>query len=434
MKCDLVDTKVLVISHNVFDRNSNMGKTLASFFHGWNCQCLAQLYLHSEIPTSEICHRYYRITDTDALKSVFSIKRQVIGRSFSVKDIDSDRSSSRVDTGVKRKIYTFGRKRTSLIYMARNTLWRLSGWYSQSLKDWISEFNPDVIFFASGDYAFVYNIAYKISLDFDIPMVMYCCDDYFINRKNPNSLLSIPVYKAFMKCVHRCMERTTGIITICDKMSDAYRKLFDKPIYTIYTGYSAKESADADEVGIVYLGNLGYSRNESLVDIGRALQRISERTGKKYHLDVYSAETRKETLRDLTQENGIIFHGSVGSEEVRRIIAKSKLVVHAESFDCENRKQVMYSVSTKIADLLASGKCIFAYGPSDVASIEYLKENRAACVVDDPRLLGDSLLDILENREKRMKYVDNAKELADKNHNSDMVQNKIREIMTQACR
>ena len=62
--------KILVISHNVFDRRTNMGKTLSGFFTDWNPDRLAQLYLHSEIPTSDICHKYYRITDTDALKSV----------------------------------------------------------------------------------------------------------------------------------------------------------------------------------------------------------------------------------------------------------------------------------------------------------------------------------------------------------------------------
>lgn len=167
------EPKILVIAHNVFDKRTNMGKTLSGFFAGYTLDNLAELYFHSEVPTMSICRRYYRVTDIDALRSVFPVGRKKVGRAFSEADIDMSRVSSRVDTGIKRKIYSFGRKRTSFIYSARNILWRLSRWYSEELKKWITEFSPDVIFFAAGDYAFSYEIAYTISRDFDIPIVMY---------------------------------------------------------------------------------------------------------------------------------------------------------------------------------------------------------------------------------------------------------------------
>ena len=425
--------KILVIAHNVFDCRTNMGKTLSGFFTGYASDCLAELYVHSEVPTMDICHRYYRVTDTDALKSILPGNRKHIGRPFSEVDIDRNRSTPRVDAGIKRRIYSFGRKRTSWIYSARNTLWRLSGWYSDGLKQWIAEFAPDVIFFAAGDYAFAYDIAYRISKDFRIPMVMYCCDDYFIHRRNPNSLLGVFVHKALMRSVQRCISRSAAIITICEKMTDAYKTLFDKPIYTVYTGYSSQNQPDVDGTGVVYLGNLGCARHHGLVDIGRALKRISARTGVQLHLDVYSAENRPEVLRELTEENGIVFHGAVDSEAVKRIIAESRLAVHVESFESEHRRNVMYSVSTKIADLLASGRCIFAYGPGEVASMEYLKTNRAACMVNDPDQLETELEAILNDREKRSEIVEAAKKLSEKNHNAKMVREKIMKIVSRSC-
>ena len=60
--------KVLVISHNVFSNTSNMGRTLKNFFIGWDKDSLAQLYLRSEIPTTNVCENYFRITDFDMLK------------------------------------------------------------------------------------------------------------------------------------------------------------------------------------------------------------------------------------------------------------------------------------------------------------------------------------------------------------------------------
>ena len=64
----------LIISHNVFCKTTSMGKTLSSYFETWDQNDLAQLYVHSEIPTSNICKNYYRITDKEMIKSIFSRK------------------------------------------------------------------------------------------------------------------------------------------------------------------------------------------------------------------------------------------------------------------------------------------------------------------------------------------------------------------------
>ena len=406
-----------------------MGKTLSSFFAGYNPDALAELYFHTEVPTMDLCHRYYRVTDTDSLRSWFPGNRKNVGKAFFKADIDANRSSARTDGGIKRMLYTLGSKRTPFIYFARNALWRLSGWYSDELKKWIEAFAPDVIFFAAGDYAFSYDVTYAISKDFNIPVIMYCCDDYFINRKNSNSLLGIMVHRSLMRSVRRTVSRTAAVITICDKMTDAYSALFDKPVYTVYTGYSAENEPDVDGKGIVYLGNLTCGRYHSLIELGRALKRISERTGEKLHLDVYSVDDSPEILQEMTVENGIVFRGAVDHEEVRQIIANCRLAVHTESFASEDRQNVMYSVSTKIADLLASGRCIFAYGPENVASMEYLATNHAACVVNNPEKLEAELEAVLGNRERRMAIVKSAKELSEKNHNAQMVRQRIKEII-----
>lgn len=422
--------KVLLIGHNVLDERTAFGKTLASFFKTWGAENLAELYFHSEVPTTDICGRYYRITDTDALKSVFTLNRKKVGRSFTFEQIDRNRPSSRTDTGVKKRIYSFARRRTSYIYIARNSIWSMSKWYCEELRNWLRDFAPDVIFFVAGDYGFAYKVAYRISKDLNIPIVTYSGDDYYVNRLNPHSLLSRPVYNALMKNVRKCVSRAACMITICPQMARAYEKLFDKPIYTVYTGYSIKNDAKVDGKGIVYLGNLGYSRYKSLVDIGRALKEIN---AEQYHLDVYSTESREEILRELTPENGIVFHGAVSSNEVNNIISNSMLVVHAEDFSSENIDKIRYSISTKVADLLASGRCILAYGPKEVASIDYLLNNQAACVVHDKAQLKDTLEDILSSPQRRMQIVASAKALSEQNHSESAVAKKVAEIIATAC-
>ena len=422
-------TRVLMIGHNVLDERTAFGKTLISFFHDWDKDCLAELYFHSEVPTSSVCGNYFRITDTDAFQNVVK-RRKITGKSFDPSEIDEFRSTSRTDTGIKRKIYSFGRKRSSLIYIARNFIWKRAKWFSDELRSWIEDVKPDVIFFAAGDYAFAYDITYRIAKEFHLPIIMYCCDDYFVNRLNPRSLFSKIVYRGLMKSVNRCMTKTSAIITICDKMTEAYQKLFDQPIYTVYTGFRAAGLPTEEKTkSVVYLGNLGFNRADSLVEIGRALKEISSETGKEFLLDVYSSENRQKILKKLNQKNGILFHGAVGADEVRKIISESTLVLHVESFRKKNVYKVAYSVSTKIADLLASGTCIFAYGPQNIASMEYLKENSAAITVTNKKELKEMLVKVLFGNELRSKTIENAKMLAKKNHSHENVAKRIKEII-----
>ena len=422
-------TRVLIVGHNVLDGRTAFGKTLISFFKDWGSENLAQLYFHSEVPTTSICGNYFRITDTDVFNNAVK-KCKLTGKTFCAADIDETRTTSRTDTGIKSKIYSFARRRSPLIYVARNFIWKHAKWFSDELRRWISDFNPEVIFFVAGDYSFAYDITFKIAEEFNIPAVMYCCDDYFINRLNPRSFLSKTVYNGLMKSVNRCMEKMNAVITICDKMTKAYTNLFDKPIYTVYTGYSAIGTPCENKTkSVVYLGNLGFNRADSLVDIGKALKQISAETGKDLKLDVYSSENRRKILKHFTEKNGIVFHGRVDADEVKNIIAESTLVVHVESFKVKNIRKVEYSVSTKIADLLASGTCILAYAPEKIASMEYLVENSAAITVTDKKHLKEKLKKALDSVEFRGSAVENAKNLAKKNHSGEIVFKKIESVI-----
>ena len=173
--------KILVVSHNVFSKTSNVGKTLSAYFRGVDSKDMAQFYIHSEIPTDDICENYYRITDKEAIKSVFTRRS---GRVFGKDDIKLDAADTRTDTGNTAKLYQKARSKRPFIYFARNTWWSLGKWNTKRLRAWLDEFDPDIVFFASGDYAFMYKIAEKIARMRKIPLVVSCMDDYYFYNKN----------------------------------------------------------------------------------------------------------------------------------------------------------------------------------------------------------------------------------------------------------
>lgn len=421
---------VLVISHNVFSSTSNMGKTMASFFRDWNKENIAQLFLHSEIPNTDICTNYYRITDFDIVKSIIKFQEPV-GIILSESDVKINAASNRIDTGIKSDIYQIGRKRRPWMYLIRDFMWSIKKWNTDQLMEWINDFNPEVVFFAAGDYSFSIKIAQKICRLKNLPMIVFFGDDYFFLENQSFSVFKI-IHKNIYRNNFKIMFNYLSVfIAANDKMKIKYQNEFNNVGYTIMTSAEISDStlvlSNEGKIRISYIGNLGLNRWKPLIEIGKCLRQIG------YVLDIYSGETRESTLSHLNIGNGIRFHGCIPANEVNNIIYSSTIIIHVEAFDKINRQKTKYSMSTKIAESLASGVCLFAYGPDDVSSMEYLVENEAACVVTKKEDLKNKLNEIIKNDDLRKKYIYNALKLAKMRHNYEANLNQFYQIIIDVC-
>jgi glycosyltransferase involved in cell wall biosynthesis len=422
--------RVLLVSHNVFSTTGNMGKTLSAFFAGWDTDKLAQLYFHSEVPNSLICKNYYRITDFDLLRSIF--KRKDVGDILTENDICETRANTRTDKGIKSDIYQYGRKRKPYMYCGRNLLWRFGKWHTPRLNEWINQFDPQIIFFAAGDYTFSFEIALSIAESRDIPIVVCFFDDYYLIKRNSVSPLYWINRYLFNKKFAETVGKSVAYLTISDQMNEAYFDAFNKKGHVMMTASNMLNIPNdkvSSSITISYIGNLGFNRWKPLVQIGRVLKNIVYEE-QSLHIDVYSSEKREEVLKHLTAENGIQFRGFLNSSQVIGKMHESTLLLHVEDLDNKiNKEKVKYSISTKIADSLASGTCLFAYGTAGVASIDYLKQNKAACVVTEKDKLEDTLRELLNNADLRQSYIKKALQLANERHNPEKNTRRFAEIV-----
>lgn len=423
--------RVLVVSHETFSTNTSMGRTLSSYFRDWDKDCIAQLYIQSEVPTSPVCSNYYKYTDVDALKSL--IIRKKVGIILSEDDVDVDRDDA-ADAGRLSNVYNLGSKKLPLTYILRDWMWKHSTWHSAHLSGWLRNFRPEIVFFAAGDYIFSNEIAMDIAEELGVPLVTCCMDDYYLYNLNESSLLGRIRQEYFMRSVDRLLKRSSFVFTISELMAKDYSDRFEKDCRVLYTAssFDAGYAGDPDKRGISYLGGLEYDRNIQLATIGEVLREASDGMIPD-HVDVYSGSSA-ELSAIFREKNGVAFHNAVSSQEVSRIIAGSMAVIHTESFDKRYRRLVRYSVSTKIPDCLASGTCILAYGPRDVASIRYLEEHDAAFVAETREELIRCIYDIFHNEELRNKKVKNAVSLAEMNHDSHAIPEYIRRNLLEAVR
>lgn len=403
--------RLLVISNSCLSNSTSNGRTLRNFLIGWDINRIAQFYIQNEEPVFDVCNKFYRVTDGQALRSFF--KGVPAG---GIVEVPSEKSIE------KSKATNKKRGRNPLTMFLREVVWNSRRWEKSSFKAWLDYFSPEVVLLQAGDSPFMLKIAMRICKERKIPLVIYNSEvyyfknfDYFRSKGLPHLLY--PIFRMYYKAVFKkTIKLAKKSIYICDMIKDKYDKEFALPSVTIYTATQA-EYAGSQNNGcnfvVSYLGNLGVGRHESLIEIANALQNISS----EYKLDVYGKIPSETVKTAFDNCKGINYKGFVSYNEVLEIMKNSNLLVHAESFSDFYRKDLQYAFSTKIADSLATGVGFLLYAPKEMACSKYLKDNDAAFVVCNETELLNTLKNLVENPEKCKKFTQAALNLSEKNHN-----------------
>lgn len=405
--------KVLIISHNALGDETNMGSTLRAWFQGFSPEELAQFYIREKGSGDvSLCRNHYCYTDVDALRGLIGLEPKRQTKSKTVK-----------------AAYQYGRKRSALSYLLRDFLWKNSRWEENGFWQWVEDFGPDVIFLASGDHGFLYEIAAEAAARQEKPLVVACVDDFYLYDRWKGQWMGYLARHWFRNSVQCAMERSELIFAICPAMTQEYETLFGKPCRVLYTPVAGSDEKTGEYTGnVVYLGNISLKRKEELIRIGKALQRLNLSEDANV-LHVYSGEQDAAMLQGLTRGNGICFHGPVNKAEVGRILRGSLAAVHVESFDPLLRSRIRFSISTKIPQILAEGTCLIAFGPKGVASMDYLSENGGAFVITDPEKLESGLGRILTDGFLRQEIREQARILAARNHSPGALRRYLEELL-----
>lgn len=421
--------KVLIVSHPPVTTHEAMGKTFLSLFIKFKKEELCQFYIGPNIPDIDFCNSYFRITDKDVLKSYFKFK--VKSKKISIQEINN--SNSILFESEKDELFYKNKKnKTSFRILLRDLMWKFSHWYTKELKEWVKEEEPTHIFVAPGNAKLIYDVAIKLSKELKLPIITYICDEfYFVN--NVNTLLDKLRLKLIRNKMHQLMDRTSHIVTICDRLNELYSKEFDKPTTTIMTGASFDTTEKKVDIiklkALYYFGNIICNRYISLADIGRVLKRINFENNTDFVLKIYTNVKDRELLNYLSEIDTIRYCGHITGDEFYKVFHSADILVHTEAFDKESVDLVKNSVSTKIADSLASGIPLFAYGPAKVASMKHLIDNNCAITATSDDELYDALKSVFFDSDLRKKVVANALETAERYHNSKINSNSLYDLI-----
>lgn len=408
--------KVLIVGTVPYNRNTS-SRAFDAYFNGWERENLAQIFSHPKTPTKGHCSRFYQITDKRMLQRYFSRKVQV-ERTFFHDELEDDWKDrdQEVGSGIFKKLYSMGTRKSPFIYLARGVLWKKRYWCTETLNRWLDDFKPDCVFLSFSDDYFIPRIALYVAERFDIPIVSSIGDDYYFNYKFSLSPLYHLYKRSYRKLIRKVFAHGGSAIYISDKIRDKYNAEFGLNGETVYLTSEVErrpfKPIDQEKLVISYFGNIGLGRNESLSDIGDALREISA----EYQINVYSAQNDPKETKILEENPGVHFGGSISYQQVVEKTAESDVLVIVEGFKEADVNITRYSLSTKAADSLASGAQILVYGSPECGVIEYMQSTDSAMVCTDRAELTACIRKLITDEALQKAYYDQAIKITKQNH------------------
>ena len=418
--------RILILSFEPISLTNSNGRTIRNVLKKFPKESIYNIYLHGNPDLKRA--NYLCVSDKQALMSLFFKKPVFVdpnqdNTNFKKADSKNNRNGLLKD-------------RSNFKLLIREFAWRTHS-IRKGLLNQVQTINPDVMVVFFGDAGFMLDNAVYISEKLDIPIITFNCEDYYfkdydyVKFRKRKSLIHRLYKKVFVKSVKRIMKIASSSIYLTNDLEELYKTEFKNQ--NSYTIYNSSELVDSNVTinhrpnnhNFVYAGNVRDGRLAELEKVGEIIKTIDP----DYYLVVYSQEENEEILRILQSSKNYIFKGSINYSAVINEIKTSFAILHIESKCPFYAKHTIHGFSTKLSDCLASGNCFIALCNEDSTVYKYLKQNSCAYCFSDYEELKKGIAGIIANPDARLKYVNNAIEIAHKYHSSDLNSEKFSNIV-----
>lgn len=417
--------KILIVARGAWDDNSGTSSTLSNIFSQYDPEKLAMIYVESKVPNTKCCHTFFQIPEIKMLK-------QILHRSIEIGQRVELQLPNEEDVRSEEKMLTFVRGHRSILFTwFRELLWLFGRWRSAALKDFISDFNPDVVWLDGSTNIFLdrlYAYVLKVSCR---PGIIYLMDDnYTYESLTAHRYLYHYLHRSSMrKVVNMCKK----VLVISPKMKREFDKLFhvDSTIITKGIDYSQlqyKEALPHTPIRLLYMGQIIYGRDYTLAALLKELTVVNSKDIK-ILLTIFTNNIVPKQLKKLADHcNGVKICKAVPYNEVQSVISENDVLLFMESLSRKYNRDARLSFSTKITDYLASGKCIFAIGPADSAPMEYFQAEDCAIIARDSEGIKRGL-SLLSDSQTILEYGKKAFAAGKNNHDKQVMEDRLNNVL-----
>lgn len=397
---------ILVVNGEPFNDLTATGITMSNLFRGWPKERLFQIYTANVPPNFDLCPANIRLSSRNLKPFSFFCGQSCAGpHSKGPVAIGSLANNGDAVPSIPRRVLQTVRK--SVVPFLDFLPYQLNGDDLRAIR----YFKPDVIYSMLGSIRLVQLVDF-LAKKLEIPVVPHFMDDWISTYSVPGRSVGSPIHVFYLQwAVKRLFDSVPLAMSIGEMMSKEYslkyaRDFFDfmNPVEVPATYPQTIMQRPDEPVRFVYVGGLHLGRSECLAEIGAVLQGLKDE-GRAVAFDIYApAHDADSATRLEAIGNVVVFRGSVRPEAVGNVLSKSSVAVHVESFSSDCAEYTRLSVSTKIPQYFAAGIPVLAYGPSGLASCQYVKSSGAGVLVDvkGGSELGDAIRTlVLEDDSRR---------------------------------
>lgn len=389
-------------------------------FSGTDATSITLRNIFSYMPKENIAFiktgSYHELTDYKYINIYPSLARNV-SRNDIVKKLSSHTGQvaglvgTKKSNGLKQRVFNY-------IHTVGSSYRMLIPYrITSSVNDFIQDFKPDYIYSLLASDA-IMGLCLSISNKYNIPIIPHFMDDWQ-GVMFTNSAILYPARKRLISNLKKVLKKSPFALTISEKMAREYTAKYKCNCIPLMNCINARSEIGRKEIGreikIVFSGGLHLNRADSIEMLCKALSNIKDFC---FTLELFTSNDNwKKYSHQFADYSFVRYGGFVSQEEILKKNEEADILLHVESFNELMKKYTRLSISTKIPEYLSSHRLIIAIGPSDIASIEYLKENNAALILNNN--INDNteaLYKLLNDKDRIDNIIDNAYSTYKANH------------------
>ena len=295
-------------------------------------------------------------------------------------------------------------------------------------------FNPDIIFCALGDLAAMKRCNNLVDKFPNAKLVLYIVDDW-VNTKINTRYFAYFWKKKYDTEYRRILNRASGLLSICQYMSEEYYRIYDKTFYPFHNpvdldawqAQDVQSKYNENTISILYVGKINADTMPCLKNMCQVIEELND-LDNTFVFDIYSPDYSDKAYLFTGKKNINVFP-AVGHESIPSIMKSYNALFLPLGFSKQSRSYVRLSMPTKLTEYLASGRPIVLYCPEEIALTKYLRDKDCSimCTDEDTAALKTSILRLTDKTHCNH-LVKNAVSLAGE-HDIHVVRERFRETL-----
>ncbi|CAN5541540.1 hypothetical protein BH10PSE7_BH10PSE7_25800 [soil metagenome] len=292
-------------------------------------------------------------------------------------------------------------------------------YHDRGLDAAFAAFQPEVILYRpAADRPAFHEAAMRLIRSLAVPLVTWMMDDW------PERLRRSDV-KAFAlmdRNLRELFQRAAANFAISEKMVSEYTRRYGVSFEVFRNGVMREDWPLRDRTqsgnGVLllrYAGGLAPDMNRDAVfDTAQAVESLAKTHEIRMEVHTQAHWFRAEEMKYKNFHHVSFDTATLDESAYRGWLLEADISLIAYNFDEASVRYAQYSFANKTPECLASGAAVLAYGPRQIATIDYLARCGAVAVVDarDPANLSATIEDLITNPARRAVLAEAGRRLA----------------------